>query len=154
MSDDAVLDTLRQMWEERDPVPVDLAARICFTLELEHLEVELAQLQDELGLVGARGEEQARTLTFTSQSVTAMVTLGEAAAGVVRLDGWIGDGGGLLVTLRRSGPEGGALETTADEDGRFAFEAIPPGLVRLEFRSGPGSAVQLALPVVTPSVQL
>lgn len=148
-----VLDTLRAMWEERDPVPADLASRICFALELEHLEVELAALEDELGLVGARSEEQTRTLTFTAASLSAMVTLGDAAGGRVRLDGWIGDGGGLVVTVR--GPEGEpCAQTTADEDGRFAVEDLERGLVRLEFRSTPESAVQLSRTVVTPAVQL
>lgn len=148
-----VLDTLKVMWEERDPVPADLAARICFALELEHLEVELARLEDELGLVGARSEEQARTLTFTAASLSAMVTLGDAAGDRIRLDGWIGDGGGLVVTLRGPGGETCA-ETTADEDGRFAFEDVERRLVRLEFRSTPTSAVRLSRTVVTPTLQL
>jgi len=162
-----VLDTLRDMWTERDPVPPDLAARICFALELEDLEVELAQLGEELGLAGARGEEQARTVTFTSASLSVMVTLGEAVGGVVRVDGWIADGGGLLVTLRRGAggrpatePDGTDRITTADDDGRFAFEGVTCGTVQFVFRSpqpDPDAAplaVQLPRPVVTPGIAL
>jgi hypothetical protein len=142
---------LQSMWESRDPVPPDLATRLCFALELEDLEVELARLDTEFGLVGARSEEEARTLTFTSASLSVMITLGDAPGGAVRLDGWIGDGGGLRVLLRRDGSD---FETTSDGDGRFVFDAVPRGLTQLVFRSDDGSALQLARPVVTPAVKL
>jgi len=157
-----VLDTLREMWIERDPVSPDLASRICFALELENLEVELAMLGEELGLVGARGEEQARTVTFTSASLSVMVTLSEPVGGAVRVDGWIADGAGLLVTLRQGsgGPpvsrDATDLDTTADDDGRFVFEAVPTGMVQFVFRSPATNpdAVQLSRPVVTPGIVL
>jgi hypothetical protein len=162
-----VLDTLRDMWTERDPVPPDLAGRVCFALELEDLEVELAQLSEELGLVGARGDEHARTVTFTSASLSVMVTLGEVVGGVVRVDGWIADGAGLVVTLRRGAGPGPATEshssdrtTTADDDGRFVFEGVSCGIVQFVFRSPESDpdaappAVRLPRPVVTPGIAL
>ena len=96
-----------------------------------------------------------------------MVTLGEAVAGVVRVDGWIADGAGLLVTLRRGAgtrpatePDGTDRTTTADEDGRFAFEGVACGMVQFVFRSPQADpdaappAVQLPRPVVTPGLVL
>lgn len=151
VEDEALLDRLSDLWERVDPVPPGLAERVCFALELENLDAELAELEESFGLVGARSEEQTRTLTFTSLSLSVMVTFGGGQhGGRSRLDGWIADGGVLEVLVHT---EEGPRRTLSDEDGRFAMDDLGPGSVRLEFRSTEGSSVRLARPVVTPSVR-
>lgn len=147
--DSALLSALRQMWERQDPVPEDLSDRVLFALSLEHLEVEVMLLREEL-LAGARGEERARTVTFTSASLSVMITI-SAAVAEVRLDGWITSGGGLRVDLLAEGQD---RHTTADDDGRFVFEGIVPGLAQLVFQPTSGAQTRLARPVVTPAIQV
>ena len=147
--DSALLVALRQMWEKQDPVPDDLSDRVLFALSLEHLEVEVMQLREEL-LAGARGEERARTVTFTSASLSVMITI-SAAVAEVRLDGWITAGGGLRVDLLVAGQD---RTTTADDDGRFVFEGIVPGLAQLVFQPTAGAQTRLVRPVVTPAIQV
>lgn len=148
--DAELFDRMRELWQEEDPVPADLAERISFVLSLEALEVELLRLASQ-ELVGARGEERARTVTFTSESLTVMVTLGAAAAAGIRLDGWIAAGGGLRVELRG---RGGTVGTVADADGRFVLEAVAPGLAQLAFLPTPGATIPLTRAVVTPAMEL
>lgn len=159
-ADAETLDTLRRMWEERDPVPADLADRICFVLSMENLEAELMMLSAGYAEpVGARGEEQARNVTFSSDSLSVMVTISEDTPRV-RLDGWIGDGGGLTVAVREM-PSGAPAvaaaheqSTTADEDGRFTFQGLAHGLIQLVFQPTDGASLTLQRPVVTPAVQI
>lgn len=146
--DSALLAALRQMWERQDPAPGDLPDRVLFALSLENLEVEVMQLREEL-LAGARGEERARTVTFTSASLSVMITI--SAASDVRLDGWITSGGGLRVDLLAEGQD---RSTTADDDGRFVFDGIAPGLAQLVFQPTAGAQTKLARPVVTPAIQV
>ncbi len=149
VSDAEVLEELQRMWRDRDPVPADLAERISFALSLEDLEVELLRLETGM-LAGARGEERVRTVTFTSDSLSVMVTVGAAPDGV-RLDGWIAGGGELRVELRA---DGAGRSSVADEDGRFVFEMVPAGLVQLVFHPTDGAAAMLRRPVVTPAIQV
>jgi hypothetical protein len=106
------------------------------------------QLREEL-LAGARGEERARTVTFTSASLSVMITI--SAAADVRLDGWITSGGGLRVDLLAEGQD---RSTTADDDGRFVFDGIASGLAQLVFQPTAGAQTKLARPVVTPAIQV
>lgn len=149
--DDELLDLLAGMWQRDDPVPGDLADRICFALALDDLEVELMRLTEAtLSTAGARTDEQARTVTFSSDTLSVMVMINEAGAGI-RLDGWISGGGGLQVVLRIGA---GERTTAADGDGRFSFEAVPAGLAQLTFLPTEGAQTRLSRSVVTPAVQL
>jgi hypothetical protein len=146
-----LLEALRQMWDERDPVPPDLADRLSFALCLENLEVELLHLVEEtVAPLGARAEECARTVTFSSETFSVMITIQHETTTAVRLDGWIHDGGGLQVGLRTSQDE---RMTAADEDGRFSFDAVVPGLAQLVFHPTQGATVQLRNAVVTPAIK-
>jgi hypothetical protein len=149
--DDALLAAIRAMYDRLDPPPPDLTERVRFALSLENLEVELLRMEQELlAGAGARGEERARTVTFSSQSLAVMVTLAEDAGGT-RIDGWIAGGGGLRVELRRPGS---ARRAHADEEGRFVFEAVAAGIVQLVFTPMPGAALDLQVPVVTPAIEI
>lgn len=151
-SDDAVLAELARLYDQLDPVPDGLVERIGFTLTLADLEVELARLTMETREpVGARGEERARTVTFASDSLTAMVTVTPLDGGRFRIDGWLAPGAALDVELRA---DTGDLRTTADTDGRFDFATVRSGLVQLVIHPTAGAALRLGSPVVTPAMEL
>jgi hypothetical protein len=153
-ADGELLARLCQMWEARDPVPPDLDERITFSLALEDLSAEglsteLMSLREGL-LVGtqARGEERIRTLTFSSESLSVLVSVDRGSSGALRLDGWIGEATPMEVELRT---ESGDRRERADGDGRFAFDGLPTGLVQLVFRPETGRASGEPTTVVTPT---
>ena len=150
--DEELLDQLAHVWDHLDPPPVDLADRISFALGLDDLEVELMRLTEQsLSLAGARTEDQARTVTFSSDTLSVMVMINEGPVGGVRLDGWITGGRGLQVGLRIDGAE---RTTAADDDGRFSFEAVPAGLTQLVFHPTDGAQTRLRRSVVTPAIKV
>jgi len=151
-ADVELLDAVARMWENADPVPADLVDRVTFVLQLQDVEAELLRLEQEmLAPAGARAEEFARTVTFTSESLSVMVMIGGNGPTGMRIDGWVSEGGGLDVVLRGSAAE---LRTTTDDDGRFAFDGLAPGLVQLIFEPTPQAQVMLARRVVTPAIQV
>jgi len=151
-TDSALLTELARIYEQVDPVPEGLVERIGFTLTLANLEVELARLTAQLSEpVGARGEERARTVTFSSNSLTTMVTITPQDAGQYRIDGWLAPGGELSVELRT---DHGSLRTMADAAGRFEFVEVRGGLVQLVIHPTENCPVRLGSPVVTPAMEL
>lgn len=143
----AVLARVRSLFEARDPVPEGLAERIEFALTLDALETEVATLtQVDLATAGSRaGEtETVRTVTFSTETLDAMVTLTDAPDGTVRVDGWIAPGAAMRVELVVAGS---TLEVESDEDGRFVLEAVPKGLAK--FALHPGGRT-----VVSPTIEL
>lgn len=129
-SDFALLNSLRAYYDERDPVPAGLEDRIQFRITLDGLHTEIATLtQLDMATSGTRSAatETVRTITFTSDSLTTMVTLTPLADGSVRVDGWAAPGAGIRVEVLL--PEG-PRDTYADEDGRFVFESLPSGLAK------------------------
>ena len=151
-SDVRALRTLRRIYEVGDPVPPSLLDRVKFAITLDNLEAEVAQLQREAvpELAGARSEDllRARTVTFTSDTITTMVTITPLTTGAVRIDGWAAPGAFLEVEMRAGET---TRRTTADEDGRFVFDDVPRGLAQFVLREQ-GSGAQV--PVITPAIEL
>lgn len=149
-TDLALLASLRTLYDEHDPVPPGLVERIEFRLTLDALEAEVATLtQLDLAGAGARATPEAvQAVTFTSDSLTTMVTITPLEPGSVRVDGWATPGAGVRVELRR---DDGRTETVADEDGRFVFERVPAGMARfaLHLPAASGGAT-----VLTPALEL
>ena len=148
--DSALLDSLRAYYEERDPVPDGLVERIQFELTLDALQAEVATLtQLDLASAGARssGTESVRTVTFTSESMTTMVTITPDGEGSVRIDGWAAPGAGIRVEIRLTD---GMRETYADDDGRFVFEQVPTGLAKFALHPADDEAST----VVSPTMEL
>jgi hypothetical protein len=150
--DEIDMHTMRQLaalYTTLDPVPERLVDRVQFGITLDALEAEVAELQRSGGLVGVRADEtaQAHTITFTSASVTLMITVTETSADRARVDGWVSPGAGATVQLR-AGEE--THEESADEDGRFVFADIPRGMAQFVVRQPAGSALPT---VITPSVE-
>ena len=149
--DDLILSQLSAFYDTLDPVPSGLVDRIQFGITLDALHAELASLQRmEAELLGARGEAATgvQTVTFTSASMTTMVTITPTDSGRVRIDGWIAPGAGVSVELRIVGE---SRTTVADDDGRFVIEDVPHGLGQFLLRPETGSALPV---VITPSMEL
>jgi len=151
-TDFALLNSLRAYYDENDPVPDGLVERIQFEITLAALEAEVATLtQLDLSTAGARssGTEDVRTITFTSQSLTTMVTITPLSGGTVRVDGWAAPGAGIRVEVLLAGD---AQETVADEDGRFVFAELPTGLAK--FALHPLDPAAGASTVLSPTIEL
>ncbi len=146
------LDTLRAIYEAGDPVPPGLVARVKFGITLDDLEAEVARLhRDSVPELVARSEDvlKARTVTFTSDTVTTMVTITSTGPDTIRLDGWAAPGAHLDVELRIGST---VQHVVADEDGRFVFENVARGLAQLVLR--PSEENGGGHPVVTPAIEL
>jgi hypothetical protein len=149
-ADAELLQQLAGLYRAVDPVPAGLVDRIQFGVTLDALHAELAELQRSGDLAGVRSDKatEAQTVTFTSASLTTMVTITSASADRVRIDGWVAPGAGVVVDLRLQGQ---TVSTTADADGRFVFDDVPRGLAQFVLRTPP---VGTRPPVVTPSIEL
>jgi hypothetical protein len=147
----AILDNLRALYAEADPMPGDLVERVRFALALEDVDVEVFRLctEQEMATAGARGHEESRTVTFDSDSLTIMISITPTGHDQVRLDGWLAPPGSHAVELRTAV---GQLTTTADVQGRFALDSVPHGLAQLVVH--PDRADDSAPPrsVVTPAI--
>lgn len=148
--DHAVLTDLARIVELVDPVPPGLVERSLFALTLEGLQVELMELRrlemPELAVRGPGDPVEARTITFSADHVTVMITLSTTESRGVRIDGWVAPAGRFAVEVHRLD---GILETETDEDGSFVLADISPGPASLVLRpAGPGA------PVSTPVIDL
>jgi hypothetical protein len=150
-SDFALLNSLRAHYDENDPVPDGLVERIQFELTLDALHAEVATLMqmDTAGAgVRSAATEAVRTITFTSESLTTMVTLTPQPDDTVRVDGWAEPGAGIRVELML--PDG-PRETYADDDGRFVFEDVPSGLAKFVMHVPRGDGFST---VLSPTIEL
>jgi hypothetical protein len=148
-ADAAALRDLARIYDALDPVPRGLVDRVKFGLTLDALHAEIAELQRSSGLVGVRAEAagDVQSVTFTSATLTTMITVTPTSADRVRVDGWIAPGGGVAVELRGRTT---TRHTVADPDGRFAFDDVAKGLAQFVLRP---PTVE-ARPVVTPSIEI
>ena len=131
-ADFGVLGDIRELFEAVDPMPADLPERIRFALALRDLEVEVARLAEEDQLtVAARGKEQARTITFDSDSLTIMIRIDANRDGTVRVDGWLAPPQRRQIEIKTTAD---SLNVVSDEQGRFAFARVPRGMAQLVVR--------------------
>ena len=147
----SLLNSIRAHFDESDPVPDGLAERIQFQLTLDALTSEVAtlmQLDPATAGVRTAATEAVRTITFTSESLTTMVTLSPRPGNTVRVDGWAAPGAGIRVELLGND---GPLETYADEDGRFVFDGVPSGLAKFALYVQRGEEVAT---VLSPAIQI
>lgn len=148
-SDLKLLASLRACLEAADPVPRGLVERLQFEITLDALHAEVATLTRlDPATSGARGvTEEAQTITFTSDSLTTMVTLTPQGEGV-RVDGWAAPGAGIRVEVLLSD---GSRETHADADGRFVFDEVPSGLAKFALYLRDGDTIAT---VISPTIEL
>lgn len=150
-ADFALLNSVRALYDETDPVPDGLVDRIQFELTLDALHAEVATLmQLDLATAGVRtaATEAVRTITFTSDSLTTMVTLTPQGDGTVRVDGWAAPGAHLRVEVLLPDQ---TIATVADADGRFVFEAVPAGLAKFALHPARGEDTST---VLSPTIEL
>ena len=148
-TDFGVLGDIRKLFEAVDPMPADLPERIRFGLALRDLEVEVARLAEEDQLaVAARGEEQSRTITFDSDSLTIMIRIDANRDGTVRVDGWLAPPQRRQVEIKTAAEP---LTVASDAQGRFAFARVPSGMAQLIVHSPEPSSGDTRS-VVTPAL--
>jgi hypothetical protein len=144
----AILDQVRVVHEILDPPPADLDIRSRFAIALDNVDIEISRLYDDaLAGAGARAAQPARTVTFEATSMTIMITVAARTSGL-RVEGWLAPPAALRVELRTADASGGSRQVFADDDGRFVFDDVPPGLTQLAVRQAAGATV------VTPPVSL
>jgi len=137
VEDAALFARLRAVWEEVDPVPADLIDRMVASVAVADLsrEYALLTLVEDAGFAAVRSDTDTMTLQFSHGSANVLLHV-SAAGQSRRVDGWV-DAEVLAVALSQD-----EQEWTADpgEHGRFAFEAVPPGMcrLRLAIRSAEG----------------
>ncbi|MBN9155100.1 MAG: hypothetical protein J0I44_05455 [Microbacterium sp.] len=134
-ADAALFARLRAVWEEVDPVPVDLVDRMVAAVAVEDLSREYALLTlVESELANTRGETDTLTLQFSDGDTSVLLHVSATESGEHRIDGWV-DAAALAVKLTQ-----GDREWNADlgDHGRFSFDAVPSGVarVRLVVRDG------------------
>jgi hypothetical protein len=149
--DDELLSALRECYETLDPMPGSLIERSLFALAIQDIDTEVFQLAEQYRLEssGARGGtnaedgvngdsdgegagEEARVVTFDSDSLTIMIRISQHG-GLVRIDGWLAPPQECRVELRIGERIVGA---DVDPEGRFVLDAIPRGLAQLVVRLG------------------
>ncbi|HLK02201.1 MAG TPA: carboxypeptidase-like regulatory domain-containing protein [Streptosporangiaceae bacterium] len=151
--DFAVLDHIRDIYRQIDPMPADLPERIRFSLGMRGLEAEVARLaaEDDLLQVAARGAEHSRTVTFDSDSLTVMIRIDPSENDTVRIDGWLAPAQRREIDMQTTA---GTLHALSDEQGRFAFTSVPHGTARLLVRAAGHAQGDIGRPVVTPALIL
>ena len=144
------LATLRTILQASDPVPSGLAERAKFAMSVAALEAEVAEITTttaELAGVRSTQYDRAGTITFSSDRLSAMITIEMVDGGGARLSGWVTTGPTHVELRERSRTQ----ETTTDDAGRFTFTSVERGLVHLVMRrlDDPQSR-----PVITPAIEI
>lgn len=144
------LTALAAIFHASDPAPADLAERAKFAMTVAALEAEVAEMTAiplEGAGVRAAVYDRATTVSFSSDQLTAMITIELTDGSSARVSGWV-TGGKASVELR----ERSRTQTTeTDDDGRFTFTSVERGLVHLLVRrlDSPDGR-----PVITPAIEI
>ena len=128
-ADRALYARLRDMWQNVDPPPGDLADRMVAAVAVEDLSREYALLTLVEGSAPAavRGVADTATLQFSDGETNVLLHVTVAEDGSRRVDGWV-DAEALAIRLVQDDRDWPAR---ADENGRFAFDEVTPGVSRL-----------------------
>ena len=147
--DAELLEPVRHIHEELDPVPGDLVDRVKFAMTVAALEAEVAEIVSSATLETVRGTDydRADTVTFASEGLSVMVSIEHGHSTRADIVGWVSEGD-VEVELRERGR---TRTTVVDEEGRFTFTAVERGLVNFILRRRGGSE---APPIITPAIEL
>ncbi len=127
-ADAALFARMRSMWERVDPMPAELVDRMVAAVAVEDLSREYALLTlVEGSLAAVRGESDTATLQFSDGTTSVLLHVTATEGGRRRVDGWV-DASALAIRLVEGERE---RQTEVGEHGRFAFEDVPPGVVRI-----------------------
>ncbi|KUG53721.1 hypothetical protein AVL62_02855 [Serinicoccus chungangensis] len=145
--DVTVLTELRETVTRLDPCPAGLTERIAFALTVRALHAEVAELTRE-PLALTRGDDdepdQATTVTFSTDSVSIMVTVTAEHDATARVDGWLTCDVDEIELAR---PDGRS-EWAPVRDGRFVLASVSCGPAYLVVRPPGGRTV------ITPTFTL
>jgi len=134
-SDEMLLARLRTAFEVNDPVPSDLADRMIATIAMADLSREYALLTlIENTETAVRGDSETTTLQFSDGAASILLHITHTARGRRRIDGWV-DADAVEVRLTQGDRD---WSIAPDEQGRFAFDDVPPGLSRVLLLTGEG----------------
>jgi len=151
--DEELLRLLRECHEQCDPMPDDMIQRSLFALAASELEAEVLRLAEQhaprLAGSGVRGEE-ARVITFDSDSLTVMIRVSRQGS-AIRIDGWLAPPQDCRIELR-TGQR--VLTSDVDSEGRFAMDGIPHGLARLVVQLSEPSMGEAEKTFLTPAIVL
>jgi hypothetical protein len=156
LSDEELLGVIRAVWEERDPLPGGMLARIQTSAALAasdtDLDLELMLLVERTSeLAGARGSSAtAYTLRFAHDGVDLLVRVAHDGDGS-RIDCWVVPPAPLTVHVLL-GAEAGADPSRSievDAAGRFQVTDLPAGMLRLRLEPHDGSPA-----FVTPAFEI
>ncbi|WP_194421157.1 hypothetical protein [Microbacterium abyssi] len=130
---------LRTAAGEIDPVPRDLVDRVIAAIAVSDISREYALLTlienaeaEVRGGEGERGDGETTTLQFSDGSATILLHVTHTERGRRRVDGWV-DAGAVEVRLTQ---DDRTWTTAPDDQGRFAFEDVAPGLSRVRLVVG------------------
>jgi len=126
--DAAILAGVRHLWETLDPMPAGLVEQIQFAIDLDNIDVEVSRLTELRELAAARTDELTRLVTFSSDSLSIMITIEPRVDGTARLDGWLTPGACHEIELRSPAKP---MSTSSDDAGRFSLDSVPTGIVQL-----------------------
>lgn len=150
-TDVQILQELRGLWTAVDPPPDGLTERVQFAMTVAALEAEVARIvqQGALESAAVRSDyERVSTMTFASESVSAMIDIEDGGAdGRRTVHGWVSENA-IEVELRERHR---SRRVAVDATGRFSFEGVEPGLVHFVFRHTTGGDER---PVITPAFEL
>jgi hypothetical protein len=138
MTDDELIDRLRAVAAELDPLPADVLASASAAFALRTLDEELAELvADSLDTLAAtRGPSAVRLLSFQSGTFALELEVSDDAGRRTLLGEVTGAEGSVLVET-----PAGSREVGIDADGRFTVEDVPSGPVRLRCTAVGGTAI-------------
>ena len=156
MSHEDLLGVVRAAWEEHDPVPDGLVARMQELARAESnllatdWDYELLQLLDRSEeLAGARGGSGAFTLRFGHGDVDLLLRV-VADDGASRIDGWVVPA--LPMTVQVLEPDGTDRGPTVEVTAEGRFELTRPGSGLTRLRLKPHDADRTT--IVTPTFEI
>ena len=135
--DEALLEDLRRITSELDPIPEHVLAAAHAAIGWRTLDAELAELIADSAIDEAlllvRGVAQPRSLTFEVPGLTIELEAEHAGADDLRLSGQLVPPQPAEVTILQGET---LLALRADDRGRFAARGIAPGPLSLRCRLG------------------
>lgn len=152
LDDDDLVALIGAALAESDPVPAHVLEAAKAVPEIAGLDAELALLSfdSDLDLAGVRsGVGTGRQLSFEADDVDIEIVVhAEERTGrhIQVVEGQLAPAAAVIVSLASADPVVAPVETQADDLGRFRFDDVPTGAVRLLAHI---DAADSARPVVT-----